>query len=112
MLDAGPEIPVLDPAWSTAVPDWEARIRARRSLLPDLPLHDAYADKALRIFKMLVVPDIEGRPTHGEVCEQWVFDFVRAIFGSYDPEARRRYLREFFLLIPKKNGKTSISAAI
>lgn len=98
--------------WSTAVPDWADRVRTGRSLIPDLPLHEAYADKALAIFCSLVVPDIEGMPTHGEVCEQWVFDWVRAIFGSYDPETKVRHLREFFMLVPKKNGKTSIAAAV
>ncbi|WP_370286963.1 terminase large subunit [Pseudooceanicola nanhaiensis] len=102
----------FDPAWSTAVPDWEERILRGRSLIPDLPLFDAVADKALRIFKRLRVPDLIGTPTYGEVCEQWVFDLVRAIFGSYDPETRRRMLQEFFLLVPKKNGKSAIAAAI
>ncbi|ETX26494.1 terminase large subunit [Roseivivax isoporae] len=102
----------FDPAWSTAVPDWEDRILSGRSLIPDLPLFDHVADKALRIFKRLRVPDLVGTPTYGEVCEQWVFDLVRAIFGSYDPETRRRMLQEFFLLVPKKNGKSAIAAAI
>ena len=53
----------FDPRWSTAVPDWEDRIRNRKSLIPDLPLFDAVADKALRIFKRLRVPDIIGTPT-------------------------------------------------
>lgn len=75
-------------------------------------MHDAVAEKALRIFKRLRVPDIIGNPTYGEVCGEWVFDFVRVIFGSYDPETKRRALREFFLLVPKKNGKSSIAAAI
>lgn len=104
--------PIPASAWATAVPDWKDRIRERRSLIPDLPLHDAVAEKALRIFKRLRVPDIIGNPTHGEVCGEWVFDLVRAIFGSYDPETKRRALREFFLLVPKKNGKSSIAAAI
>lgn len=98
--------------WSTAVPDWKERLRTGASLVPDLPLFDAVAEKALRIFKRLRVPDIIGNPTYGEVCGQWVFDFVRVIFGSYDPETKRRALREFFLLVPKKNGKSSIAAAI
>lgn len=98
--------------WSTAVPDWEDRIRRKLSLIPDLPLFDPVADKALRIFKRLRVPDIIGNPTYGQVCGDWVFDFVRVIFGSYDPETKRRALREFFLLVPKKNGKSSIAAAI
>lgn len=98
--------------WSTAVPDWKERIRLKQSLIPDLPLYDAVAEKALRIFKRLRVPDIIGNPTYGEACDDWVFDFVRVVFGSFDPETKRRALREFFLLVPKKNGKSSIAAAI
>lgn len=98
--------------WSTAVPDWEDRIREGRSLVPTLPLFDAVAEKALRIFKRLRIPDIIGNPTYGEACGEWVFDFVRAIFGSYDPILKRRMIREFFLLVPKKNGKSAIASAI
>lgn len=102
----------FDPAWSTAVLDWEERIVNRQSLIPDLPLYDPVAEKALRIFKRLRIPDLIGKPTYGEKSEQWVFDFVRAIFGSYDPETKTRMIREFFLLVPKKNTKSAIAAAI
>lgn len=98
--------------WRTAVPDWKKRVMAGRSLLPDLPLFDAPAEKALRIFRRLRVPDLLGKPTYGELSEPWVFDLVRAIFGSYDPVLKKRMLREFFLLVPKKNGKSAIAAAI
>lgn len=98
--------------WSTAVPDWADRITSGRSIIPLLPLDEARADRALRLFKQLVVPDIPGLPTYGEVCDQFVFDLVRAIFGAFDPDAARRIIREYFLMIPKKNGKTSIAAAI
>jgi len=83
-----------------------------KPLFPDLPLHDAYAEKALNIFKSLRAPDLEGFPTYGEICDEWVFGLVRVIFGSYDPDLKKRYLREFFVMIPKKNGKTAIAAAI
>lgn len=98
--------------WSTAVPDWAERIQDGRSLVPELPLDQARAERALRIFKNLRVPDVEGWPTHGEVCRQWVFDLVAAIFGAFDAETSLRIIREYFVLIPKKNGKTSIAAAI
>jgi phage terminase large subunit-like protein len=106
-------IPGIAPhRWSTALPDWEERIIAGHSIIPALPLDEKRADRALRLFKQLVVPDIPGTPTYGEVCEQFVFDLVRAIFGAFDAETKRRVIREYFLLIPKKNGKTSIAAAI
>ena len=98
--------------WATACPDWEDRIKARSSLVPKLPLFEPVAERALRVFKRLRVPDVEGTPTYGELCDEWVFDFVRAVFGSYDEAAKRRMIREFFVLIPKKNGKSSIAAAI
>ncbi|TDR90303.1 terminase large subunit [Enterovirga rhinocerotis] len=98
--------------WRTANPDWESAIRNGTSLVPPLPIFEDEAEKALRIFKRLRVPDIEGNPTHGEVCEPWVFDLVRVIFGSYDVALKQRMIREFFLLIPKKNGKSSIAAAV
>lgn len=104
--------PIRAGTWSTALPDWKDRILAGRSLVPALPLFEAVADKALAIFMRLRVPDIIGNPTYGEVCGQWVFDFVRAVFGCYDPETKRRQLQEFFLLVPKKNGKSAIAAAI
>jgi len=99
-------------AWSTACLDWEDRIRRRASLVPDLPLFADQAELALRTFKRLRVPDVEGTPTYGELCDEWVFDIVRAVFGSYDVQIKRRMIREFFLLIPKKNGKSSIAAAL
>lgn len=102
----------FDPAWSTALPDWKDRIRAGKSIVPALPLDRARAERALRIFKNLRVPDIEGTPTYGEVCGEWVFDLVLAIFGAFDPVTSQRMIREYFVLIPKKNGKSSISAAI
>lgn len=103
---------MLAPAWSTACRDWKDRLAERKSLIPDLPLFEAEASRALRIFKRLRCPDVIGTPTYGEICGDWVFDLVRALFGSYDRAARRRMIREFFLLIPKKNGKSSIAAAI
>jgi phage terminase large subunit-like protein len=98
--------------WDTSCPDWRDLLKARKPPIPRLPLFDAEAEKALRIFKRLRCPDIEGNPRYGELCDEWVFAIVAAIFGSYDIETKRRLIREFFVLIPKKNGKSSIAAAI
>lgn len=105
-------IHAVDPGWNTSCPNWVERIKTGRSLVPDLPLFKDEADRALDLFKSLRVPDLPGTPTYGEVSGQWVFDFVRAIFGSYNRATRRRLIREFFLLVPKKNGKSALSAAI
>ena len=98
--------------WNTACPDWEDRILSGRTIVPDLPLFDDEAARALRIFKRLRIPDVIGTPTMAEACGEWVFPIVEALFGSYDPVANIRRIQEFFLLVPKKNSKSSSGGAI
>jgi phage terminase large subunit-like protein len=58
------------------------------------------------------VVDLPGRPTFGECARPWVFDFVRAIFGAYDRPNATQLITEFFMLISKKNTKSTLAAGI
>ena len=108
--------------WSTACVDWESRLVEGRSIIP-APIFPEQAEHALGIFKQLRVVDLpktvwdeeleEYRsPNFGECSEPWVFDFVAAIFGGYDAETGKQLIREYGLLISKKNTKSTIAAGI
>jgi phage terminase large subunit-like protein len=99
-------------AWRTACPDWQDRIREGRSLVPDLPLIPDQAAKAVGLFNMLRLPDVPGQPLMADAAGDWIRDVVRALFGSFDPALGVRHVREAFLLVPKKNSKTTAGAAI
>jgi len=98
--------------WSTACPDWERRIVARESLIPQGPLFPDQAAEALEVFGQLRMVDATGSPLMCETVRPWVNEFVAAIFGAYDAETGRRMITEFLLLISKKNGKSTIAAGI
>jgi len=97
--------------WSTACTDWAKRLVEKASIIPP-PIFKDQADQALSIFKELRVSDLPGKPTFGECSEQWVFDFVSAIFGGYEAETGKQLIREYGLLISKKNTKSTIAAGI
>lgn len=96
---------------STACIDWEDRIINGDSLIPP-PLFPDEAEAAMEIFKELRIVDAAGSPMIGDSCLPWVFDFASCIFGAYDADSGRRLINEFFLLISKKNSKSTIAAAI
>ena len=96
---------------TTACPDWAERLTSGRSIIPP-PIFASEAERALAIFKELKIVDAPGSPTFGDSCAQWVFDLVASIFGAYDESSGRRMITEWFVLIPKKNSKSTIAAGI
>jgi len=99
--------------WSTSCPDWQDRILSRRSLIRFAPLVQSEADAALSILlHELQLVDVAGAPTVGQASRPWLVEFAASIFGAYNPETGRRLISEFFLLISKKNSKSTIAAAI
>lgn len=98
-------------AWDLSCPDWRDRMRSGRSLVPDLPLTED-GDRAVRVFNKLRLADVLGTPTMEEAGGDWFRDIVRALFGSFDPVAQRRMIQELFLLVPKKNSKTTNGALL
>lgn len=99
------------PEWTTACPNWAAKLRAGESIIPP-PIFAEPAAESLAVFRELRIVDAPGSPTFGESCAPWVFDLVASIFGAYDAESGRRLITEWFVLVPKKNSKSTIAAGI
>ncbi|WP_229205959.1 terminase large subunit [Duganella sp. Leaf126] len=97
--------------WTTACLDWERRIVARESLIVSQPLFPEEADAAWDICGGFQIADIGGA-TVEEASRPWIKELVRAIFGAYDAEQNRRHINEFFLMVSKKNAKSTIAADI
>jgi phage terminase large subunit-like protein len=97
-------------AWDLSCPDWEQRLKDGRSLVPDLPLNHAAAEAAVRGFDALKLADVPGTPYLADLDCDWFREIVRALFGSVVDG--KRMVREPFLLVPKKNSKTTYGALL
>ena len=102
----------LASSWTFACPDWVERLKAGRSLVPDLPIDQAEGERAVKIFNKLRLPDVPGQPSMEEAAGDWFRDIVRAAFGSLDKDTGVRAVSEIFALVPKKNSKTTGGGAI
>jgi phage terminase large subunit-like protein len=99
--------------WDLSCLDWQERLRSGHPPIPDLPLDKLAADQAVNVFNRLRLHDVVGTPTRGEAGGEWFRQaVVRPLFGSIDPETGERFIREIFLLVPKKNDKTGGGAAV
>lgn len=101
------------PAYTTACKDWETRIVEGRSLIPFEPLFPESAREAREFRHQLKIVDVgDGNQTIGEIGSTWAEDIANAIFGAYDPETGIQLIREAFVLISKKNAKSTEAASI
>jgi phage terminase large subunit-like protein len=98
--------------WDLSCVDWEDRIREGRSLIPDLPLNAGEAELGLAFFDEMKLSDVPETPRLGDAAGQWFRDIVRSAFGSWDPAARVRHIRDILTLAPKGQSKTSYSAGL
>jgi phage terminase large subunit-like protein len=96
--------------WNTACPDWEERLLAGRSLVPDLPLFAAERDRALRVFNRLRLADVVGKPEDGRGRRRLVPRHRRRPVRLLDPDTNRRMIQELFLLVPEEERKTTYAA--
>jgi len=101
----------MDVEYSTACLDWADRIRTGRSIIPP-PIFPEEAAASVAVMRELRIVDAPGSPTMGDACAPWVFDLASAIFGSYDAESGRRLIKEVFVLVSKKNSKSTVAGAI
>lgn len=94
-------------------PDWRERLKSGRSLVPDLQLpNEAEGHRAVGILNRLRLFDVPGTPTMAEAGGEWFRRIVFALFASLDPVTKARLIREVFLLVPKKQNKTTGGALL
>lgn len=98
--------------WTTSCPDWKEKIIAKQSIIPVKMLFQDVGMKKLHFFAGLRLDDVTGKPMIGEVSNAWIFEYCGAIFGALNPQNNRRLINDFFLLISKKNAKSTIAAGI
>lgn len=97
-------------AWDLSCTDWWDRLEHGMTPIPPLPIDDKLADQAVNVFDYLRVPDIPEQPRMEDAAADWVRDIIRASFGSLKDGVR--HVGEVFLMVPKKNTKTTTAAAI
>lgn len=97
--------------WDFSCPDWIERLHAGTSLVPELPLDEEAVKRAIACFNLLRVPDVPGQPAMETAAGDWQRDILAAVAGSIDADGVR-HVRQPFVLVPKKNSKTTGGAAI
>lgn len=95
-----------------ACPDWWERLQRGETPMTDVPLNQTRAAKALVFFNRLRLPDVPGNPTMAEACGDWFRDILVAFLASADPVSGERLVWECLCEVPKKNSKSTYTAAL
>lgn len=82
------------------------------SFPPLTPEGEREADRATRFLELL--PQFKGRRWAGRPLRlmPWQDVYLREFFGRRDPATGLRLYRQMFVIIPKKNGKSTIAAGL
>ena len=98
---------------SLACPGWRESLMKGASLIPPgVTIEKIESERAVAIFNRLRLPDVIGQPTNQQAAGEWFRDIVRTVFGTAGDGIEPREVREFFVLVPKKNNKTTGGAGI
>jgi len=92
--------------------DWADRLKAGLPPMPVLPLDEDLAADAAWYFDSFRIPDVAGQPLLEDAAGDWFREIVRRAIGAIDPETGAPAVGEVFCLVPKKNGKTTYTAAL
>lgn len=96
-----------------ACPNWWEKIQAGETPMADVPLDEARAAEALSFFNRLRLPDGDAAGTPlSEACGDWFRDILVAFLASKDPATGERIVEECLTMVPKKNSKTTYTAAL
>jgi len=95
-----------------ACPDWWEKIQAGETPIPEIPLNEDRAARALSFFNRLRLPDVAGTPRLAEACGDWFRDILVAFLASEDPDTGARLVWELLCMVPKKNSKSTYTAAL
>lgn len=96
-----------------ACPDWWERLQAGQVPFAPVPLDESKASKALWFFDQLKLPDgvAAGTPLR-DACGDWFREILAAFLASSDPVTAARLVWECLVMVPKKNSKTTYTAAL
>jgi phage terminase large subunit-like protein len=102
-----------DPLPRLACPDWWDKIQSGETPMADVPVNDDTAADVLWFFNRLKLPDGEAAGTPlAEACGDWFRDILVAFLASECPKTQERLVWECLTMVPKKNSKTTYTAAL